>query len=83
MSKWPVVDPPKPPLHTNLGAVTLVSPKQVFNGPLNVLIQLQGTAQGAVELSKTKDAYDSIPVSTPLVDPRAADDDDDETLADG
>ncbi|MHC2536972.1 hypothetical protein [Bradyrhizobium diazoefficiens] len=82
MSKWPVVDPPKPPLHTNLGAATLVSPKEVFNGPLNVLIQLQGTAQSAVELSKTKEAYDAIPTTPPAAAPAALDDDDD-TLADG
>jgi len=75
MSKWPVVDPPKPPLHTNL-AGPLASPREVFNGPLNVLIQLQGTAQSAVELSKTKEAYEAIPVA-PLVGPRAADEDDD------
>ncbi|WLB24944.1 hypothetical protein QIH85_23985 [Bradyrhizobium japonicum] len=73
MSRWPVVTPPKPPLHTSL-AGPLGSPRETFNGPLNVLIHLQGTAQGAVEINKTKEAYDAIPAATTLVGPRAADD---------
>jgi hypothetical protein len=67
MSKWPVVDPPKPPLRTNLTG-RLASPREIFNGPLNVLIALQGNAQGAVELSKTKEAYDAIPPAVPLAE---------------
>ncbi|MEY9184712.1 hypothetical protein ABIG06_006260 [Bradyrhizobium sp. USDA 326] len=83
MSRWPVVDPPKPPLRTNLGGAQLASPKQPFDGPLNVLIALQGAAQGAVEASKTKQAYDEIPAPAPTIITTGLDDDGEDRLADG
>jgi hypothetical protein len=57
---WPVDDPPKGKLHTNL-QLTAVPAPFVFDGPANLLAALQRVAQGAVELSQTKQAYDAIP----------------------
>jgi hypothetical protein len=57
VSRWPVVTPPKGKLHVNL---TGGAPKAEFDGPLNVLIALQATAQAAVLIDKTKQEYDDI-----------------------
>jgi hypothetical protein len=57
MSRWPVVTPPKGKLHTNLRGTP---PEATFDGPLNVLIALQATAQAAVLIDKTKQEYDAI-----------------------
>jgi hypothetical protein len=63
MSKWPVRNPPVDlhPPHINL---TAQPPDPVtFDGPLNELIELHGTAQAYINVAHTKDEYlDIVPV---------------------
>jgi hypothetical protein len=64
MSRWPVETPPPEPLKpVNLAGKP---PDPVtYNGPLNVFIELEGTASAYVEAATTKQAYDDIaPVPT-------------------
>jgi hypothetical protein len=64
----------------NLGPTIVGPPVQPsYDGPLNVLIALQGHAQGAVEVERTKTAYDDATKPVPTVPtPKALDDDDEE-----
>jgi hypothetical protein len=66
VSKWPVVNPPPHgPLHVNLqGAALPKSPN--FDGPLNVLIELHGTATAANTVAATQKEYDRNYPHTPV-----------------
>ncbi|UQD96088.1 hypothetical protein [Bradyrhizobium japonicum] len=80
MSRWPVVDPPKVRQRINLRIAPIPDPI-TFDGPLNVLIQLYGTATAATTAAQVKHDYEAIyPPPVAATSPFVPDD---ETLADG
>jgi hypothetical protein len=55
---WPVDDPPKPRLHTNLK--TPVGTAAYFDGPLNVLLALHATKVAAILIVETNEKYEQM-----------------------
>jgi len=69
MNKWPVENPPPDTqLHINLRGAPL--PKSAnFDGPLNVLIELNGTGEAANTVAATRKVYDENYPETPIEPP--------------
>lgn len=57
---WPVDDPPKPRLRTNIKVAGTPVLSPAYDGPLNVLITLHRAQQAAVEVMTTDKAYNEM-----------------------
>jgi hypothetical protein len=55
---WPVDDPPKPRLHTNLQ--TSGGTAGYFDGPLNVVLALHATKVAAILIAEANEKYEQM-----------------------